>query len=59
MISKPCFFALLAGTEIEATVTGARQNTRQNWPEIPVEYRVKGPREHMMKAQTFIRAVIH
>ena len=58
-ISKPCSYALVTGAKIEATVSGARQNTRQNGLEIPVEYHVKGPRQHMVQAQTYIRAVIH
>ena len=58
IISKPCFYALLGGAQIEATVTGARQNTRQKGLEIPVKYLVKGPHERMIKAQTYIRALI-
>ena len=57
-ISKPCSYALLAGAQINATVTGARQNTRQNGLEVPVEYDVKGPRAHMVRAQTYINALI-
>ena len=37
IISKPCCYALLGGAQIEATVTGRRQNARQNGLEIPVK----------------------
>lgn len=57
-ISKPCFFAILAGAKLKATVSGARQNTRNNGLEVPVKYFVKGPYEHMIKAQTYIRELV-
>ena len=57
-ISKPCSYALLAGAKIDAVVTGSRKNTRHNGLEVPVEYHVKGPREHMVRAHEFIRALI-
>ena len=56
-ISKPCFYALLAGASIYGVVTGERQNTRQNGLEVPVEYHLKGPREHILRTRAYIRAL--
>ena len=56
-VSKPCSYALLAGAKIQAVVTGERQNKRKNGLEIPVKYQVKGPRQHMISAETYICAL--
>ena len=58
IISKPCSYALLSGAVITATVTGARQNTRHNGLEVPVKYLVKGPRQNMTRAETYISALL-
>lgn len=57
-ISKPCSYAILGGAKIDATVTGNRQNTRQNGLEVPVEYHVKGPRSRMLRAHAYITALL-
>ena len=58
IISKPCSYAILVGAKIDATVTGNRQNTRHNGLEVPVEYHVKGPRTHMLRAHAYISALL-
>ena len=56
-LSKPCFYALLTGGTIYAVVTGERQNIRHNGLEVPMEYHVKGPREHIQRMEIYITAL--
>ncbi len=46
---------LLAGGKICVTVTGHRQNKRNNGLEVPCLYRIKGPRSRAIEAEGVIK----
>ena len=55
--SKVFSYLLLSGTRITATVTGARQNLRNNGLEVPCKYKLKGPKSSMVKGETIINDI--
>ena len=53
-VSPACLFALIAGELMYAVVIGERENKRGRGLEAPVRHQVKGPRQHILKAQTIV-----
>ena len=53
--TRACSYVLLGGGSIVAMVIGPRENNRNNGLEVPVTYRVKGPREKMLTAEALIK----
>ena len=50
-ISRYCSFVLNSGGTMDATVTGARENSRGNGMEVPCKYKLKGPKTFLSKAE--------
>ena len=43
---------------MDATVTGARENSRGNGMEVPCKYKLKGPKTFLSKAGYIIRDIV-
>ena len=54
-LAKTCNYILLAEGKVCATVTGHRQNKRNNGLEVPCLYRIKAPRSRAIQAEAVIK----
>ena len=52
-ISRYCSFVLNSGGTMDATVTGARENSRGNGMEVPCKYKLKGPKTFFIKSRIY------